>query len=87
MQKPKSFILKGIKPFRKLRRLVLVALTTILKNYENDPTIASRAKQAGLKLGSWTVNKAEDLKMLQAQGVTLITTNQPQEFTAILNAN
>ena len=31
-------------------------------------------------LGSWTVNTINDLKSLEAQGITYITTNRPQEF-------
>ena len=85
--KAKVLYLEGDKTISEIKESGFSGINYHFKNYENDPTIASRAKQAGLKLGSWTVNKAEDLKMLQAQGVTLITTNQPQEFTAILNAN
>lgn len=54
------------------------------KVYQNTPTIAAEAKKNKLKIGSWTVNKLEDLTMLQAQGVTLITTNQPMEFITAL---
>jgi glycerophosphoryl diester phosphodiesterase len=83
----KVLYLEGDKTILEIKEAGFSGINYHFKNYENDPTIASSAKQAGLKLGSWTVNKVEDLKMLQAQGVTLITTNQPQEFTAILNAD
>ncbi len=56
------------------------------KVYQNNPAITAQAKANKLKLGSWTVNKLEDLTMLQAQGVTLITTNQPMEFMTALKA-
>jgi glycerophosphoryl diester phosphodiesterase len=57
-----------------------------LKVYQNTPAIAVQAKAKKLKMGSWTVNKLEDLSVLQAQGVTLITTNQPMEFMTALKA-
>lgn len=85
--KAKVLYLEGDKNISAIKEAGFTGINYHFKNYENDPTIASKAKQAGLKLGSWTVNKVEDLKMLQAQGVTLITTNQPQEFTAILKAD
>lgn len=82
--KAKVLYLEGDKNISAIKEAGFTGINYHFKNYENDPTIASRAKQAGLKLGSWTVNKVEDLKMLQAQGVTLITTNQPQEFITVL---
>ena len=82
--KAKVLYLEGDKNILAIKEAGFTGINYHFKNYENDPTIASRAKQAGLKLGSWTVNKVEDLKMLQAQGVTLITTNQPQEFITVL---
>jgi glycerophosphoryl diester phosphodiesterase len=85
--KAKVLYLEGDKNILAIKEAGFTGINYHFKNYDNDPTIASRAKQAGLKLGSWTVNKVEDLKMLQAQGITLITTNQPQEFTAILKAD
>lgn len=48
--------------------------------YASDPSISAAAKESGLLRASWTVNKIEDLKLLQEQGVTLITTNHPNEF-------
>ena len=50
------------------------------KSYLADQTIVANALSNKLKVGSWTVNLIEDLQLLQAQGVTLITTNQPQAF-------
>jgi glycerophosphoryl diester phosphodiesterase len=49
-------------------------------NFQKNPTIASKAKEHDLMLGSWTVNTINDLKSLEAQGITYITTNRPQEF-------
>ena len=54
--------------------------------FRTNPAIAEQAKANKLKIGSWTVNKMEDLSMLQAQGVSLITTNQPMEFLTALKA-
>ena len=42
--------------------------------------LSANAKNAGLKIGSWTVNELSDLAVLQEQGVEWITTNQPQQF-------
>ena len=42
--------------------------------------LSATAKNAGLKIGSWTVNELSDLALLQEQGVEWITTNQPQQF-------
>ena len=85
--KAKVLYLEGDKTISAIKEAGFTGINYHFKNYENDPTIASNAKQAGLKLGSWTVNKVEDLKMLQAQGVTLITTNQPEEFITVLKQN
>lgn len=82
--KAKVLYLEGDKTIEAIKAAGFTGINYYFKNYENDPNIAISAKQAGLKLGSWTVNKVEDLKMLQAQGITLITTNQPQEFIKVL---
>ena len=49
-------------------------------SFKNNSQLSATAKQAGLKIGSWTVNELSDLALLQAQGVEWITTNQPQQF-------
>ena len=49
-------------------------------HFKKYPNLAIEAKNAQLKMGSWTVNELGDLEMLIQQGVTLITTNQPFEF-------
>ena len=49
-------------------------------HFKKHPNLAIEAKNAQLKMGSWTVNELGDLEMLIQQGVTLITTNQPFEF-------
>jgi len=48
--------------------------------YKNNSIIAQQASKNNLKIGSWTVNKIEDLEILIQQGVEFITTNQPQQF-------
>jgi glycerophosphoryl diester phosphodiesterase len=45
-----------------------------------NSALSANAKNAGLKIGSWTVNELSDLVILQQQGVEWITTNQPQQF-------
>ena len=49
-------------------------------SFKNNSQLSATAKNAGLKIGSWTVNELSDLAILQAQGVEWITTNQPQQF-------
>jgi glycerophosphoryl diester phosphodiesterase len=49
-------------------------------SFKNNSQLSAAAKNAGLKIGSWTVNELSDLAILQAQGVEWITTNQPQQF-------
>jgi glycerophosphoryl diester phosphodiesterase len=49
-------------------------------SFKNNSQLSATAKNAGLKIGSWTVNELSDLAILQAQGVEWITTNQPLQF-------
>ncbi len=49
-------------------------------SFKNNSQLSTTAKNAGLKIGSWTVNELSDLAILQAQGVEWITTNQPLQF-------
>ena len=49
-------------------------------SFKNNSQLSATAKNAGLKIGSWTVNELSDLAILQQQGVEWITTNQPQQF-------
>ena len=49
-------------------------------SFKNNSQLSATAKNAGLKIGSWTVNELSDLAILQAQGVEWITTNQPLKF-------
>ena len=49
-------------------------------SFKMNSQLSANAKNAGLKIGSWTVNELSDLAVLQEQGVEWITTNQPQQF-------
>ena len=49
-------------------------------SFKMNSQLSTTAKNAGLKIGSWTVNELSDLAILQEQGVEWITTNQPQLF-------
>ena len=49
-------------------------------SFKMNSQLSANAKNAGLKIGSWTVNELSDLAILQEQGVEWITTNQPQQF-------
>jgi glycerophosphoryl diester phosphodiesterase len=49
-------------------------------SFKMNSQLSATAKNAGLKIGSWTVNELSDLALLQEQGVEWITTNQPQQF-------
>ena len=49
-------------------------------SFKMKSQLSATAKNAGLKIGSWTVNELSDLAILQEQGVEWITTNQPQQF-------
>lgn len=55
-----------------------------LSHFMNTPSLARSAQQNNLLVGSWTVNKIEDLDTLILQGVDLITTNMPAQFLGIL---
>ena len=48
--------------------------------FKMNSSLSVNAKNAGLKIGSWTVNELSDLAILKEQGVEWITTNQPQQF-------
>jgi len=48
--------------------------------YKNNTNLTQQASKNNLKIGSWTVNKIEDLEILIQQGVEFITTNAPQQF-------
>ena len=54
-------------------------------NFMNDSQLSVIAKQNNLLMGSWTVNKIEDLNKLIAQGVEYITTNEPAQFLALVS--
>jgi glycerophosphoryl diester phosphodiesterase len=54
--------------------------------FKMNSALSANAKNAGLKIGSWTVNELSDLAILQQQGVEWITTNQPQQFQNQLKA-
>jgi glycerophosphoryl diester phosphodiesterase len=54
--------------------------------FKMNSQLSAAAKNAGLKIGSWTVNELSDLAILQQQGVEWITTNQPQQFQNQLKA-
>jgi glycerophosphoryl diester phosphodiesterase len=49
-------------------------------SFKMNNQLSANAKNAGLKIGSWTVNELSDLAILKEQGVEWITTNQPQQF-------
>jgi glycerophosphoryl diester phosphodiesterase len=55
-------------------------------SFKMNNQLSATAKNAGLKIGSWTVNELSDLAILQQQGVEWITTNQPQQFQTQLKA-
>lgn len=42
----------------------------------SDPTVAGRVVDAGVELGSWTVNDPRDAEALAARGVTSFTTDE-----------
>jgi glycerophosphoryl diester phosphodiesterase len=54
-------------------------------HFMNDSQLSVIAKQNNLLMGSWTVNKIEDLNKLIAQGVEYITTNEPAQFLALVS--
>ena len=56
-------------------------------SFKMNSQLSATAKNAGLKIGSWTVNELSDLAILQEQGVEWITTNQPQLFQKQLKAS
>jgi glycerophosphoryl diester phosphodiesterase len=55
-------------------------------SFKMNSQLSATAKNAGLKIGSWTVNELSDLALLQEQSVEWITTNQPQQFQNQLKA-
>ena len=55
--------------------------------FKLNSQLSATAKNAGLKIGSWTVNELSDLAILKGQGVEWITTNQPQQFQMQLKAS
>jgi glycerophosphoryl diester phosphodiesterase len=55
-------------------------------SFKINRQLSETAKNAKLKIGSWTVNELSDLAILQQQGVEWITTNQPQQFQNQLKA-
>lgn len=49
-----------------------------LSLFKADPDLVKKAHNLGLTVNAWTVNSAEDMKMLLDRGVDFITTNEPE---------
>lgn len=52
--------------------------------YEQQPTWIQEAKALGLKINGWTVNGENDMKMLIAQQIDFITTDEPEKLLKLL---
>ena len=48
------------------------------KVYQKNPTWIKEAQDLGLTINSWTVNDEDEMKLLLAQKVDFITTNEPE---------
>ena len=55
-----------------------------LSMFKANPILTRQAQDLGLTVNAWTVNKAEDLKMMLDQGADFITTNEPELLLKML---
>lgn len=55
-----------------------------LNMFKANPILTRQAHDLGLTVNVWTVNKAEDLKMMLDQGADYITTNEPELLLKML---
>ncbi len=55
------------------------------KVYKKHPNWIREAKELGMTVNSWTVNKQEEMKVLIAQDIDYITTNEPEMLVELLN--
>lgn len=46
--------------------------------FKEDADLVKKAHDMGLTVNAWTVNKAEDMKMLLEKGIDYLTTNEPE---------
>jgi len=51
--------------------------------FKKQPGWIGQAKKDKLKLNAWTVNDAEEMKLLLDQGFDFITTNEPELLLAV----
>lgn len=56
-----------------------------LKVMKKHPEWIKQAKEAGLTVNVWTVNKKEDMEWLLREGADFITTNEPELLLEIVN--
>lgn len=52
--------------------------------YAKNPTWIKEAKELGLTINSWTVNKEEDMETLSKQNIDFITTDEPEKLLKLL---
>ncbi|TVZ57977.1 glycerophosphoryl diester phosphodiesterase [Flavobacteriaceae bacterium MAR_2010_105] len=76
--KAKTQYLDGSKAPERLKEDNISGLDYLIHIYKNNPQWISSAKQMGLKLNAWTVNKEEDIDWFLANDFDYITTDQPE---------
>lgn len=58
-----------------------------LSMFKEDSELVKNAHNLGLTVNAWTVNKAEDMKMLLDRNIDFLTTNEPEMLLNILKGN
>ncbi|MBV7269404.1 glycerophosphodiester phosphodiesterase family protein [Winogradskyella luteola] len=76
--KAKVLYLNGSKNPQKLKTDNIDGLDYYHSIFKKHPNYIEDSKELGLKLNAWTVNKAEDIDWLLANGFDYITTNEPE---------
>ena len=76
--------LNGNLPPAELKKDGFFGLDYSLKVMKKHPEWIQQAKEEGLTVNVWTVNKQEDMKWLLEQDVDFITTNEPELLFDIL---
>ena len=79
----KTQYLKGDMAPEQLKKDKMDGLDYHFSVFKKQPGWIGQAKKDKLKLNAWTVNDAEEMKLLLDQGFDFITTNEPELLLAV----
>lgn len=69
--------LEGDRSPAELHQMGITGIDYHISKFKNHPEWVSEAHQLGMNVNVWTVDKAKDIRAMQALGVDYITTNEP----------